>query len=118
MPLLEEEKYLIDLWEEAGAVETTGMGITKLSWQEIESWLNIRKLKGEAPLTAWEIETVRKLSEEYVAEYFAATDKTRKPPYEFESLEDIDREALSNKLKNVLSTFKKNPDESKYEVDE
>lgn len=118
MPDIESEAYLVRLWEEAGVVDTSGMGVTRLSWKEIEAWLNVREMRGELPLTSWEIETVRKLSEEYATEYSAATDVDREAPYVVESIEQVDRPAVMNKFKSILGTFKKADDGPRYTVEE
>jgi hypothetical protein len=112
MPPLEAETYLIQLWEEAGTIESNGMGITRLSWKEIEAWLAVRERKGELPLKAWEIDMVRMLSTEYVAEYQAASEVNAPAPYDGVTVEDLDRPAIANKMKSLLGAFKKKPDHS------
>lgn len=107
MPPLEAEAYLISLWEEAGTVESNGMGITRLSWKEIEAWLAVRERKGELPLKAWEIDVVRMLSAEYAAAYQAASEINAPAPYQGVTIEELDRTAVSNKVKNILGAFKK-----------
>lgn len=118
LPRVDEELYLLKLWEEAGSVETNGMGISKLSWEEIRAWLDVRNRRGEMPLSSFEIETVRELSEEYVSEYYAASDTDREPPYGGESIEQLDRDAVAKKVSNVFDAFKRDKDEPKYIVEE
>ncbi len=86
------------------------MGISKLSWQEIESWLNVMQYR----LTDWEKLTVRRLSEEYAAEYNQASDKTRKAPF---MADEIDRGLVANKIGNILGGLAAKT-ESKYEIEE
>jgi hypothetical protein len=118
MPELGPEAYIVGLWNEAGVATATGYGITKLYWQEIEAWLRIRNLKGELPLTPWEIDMVRRLSEEYSAEYGAASAKGHPAPYQIEDEDQLDRTALSSKFKNILSQFKSSDTNERYIVDE
>lgn len=118
MPELGAEEYIVGLWAEAGTIEQTGQGITRLSWQEIESWMHVRQLKGEVPLTAWEIDTIRRMSEEYSHEYSLASTKGHPAPYAVYSEEDFDRGAMGNKVANVLAGFKTVRDEPRYTVEE
>lgn len=111
MPPVDEAQYLIELWHEAGTIESSGMGISRLSWAEIGGWLKVREFKEEPPLTSWEIDTVRKLSEEYSSEYNLASQKDRPAPYEVEDTSQVDRVLVGNKVKNVLAGFKKNTKE-------
>lgn len=107
MPDIESEAYLVQLWEDAGVVEPGGMSTTRLSWKEILAWLQVRKIKGELPLLAWEIDVVRLLSSEYSTENSLATAKDRPAPYTIVDEDQLDRVALGSKFKNVLSQFKK-----------
>lgn len=110
-------EYLIEYWQEAGAIGCSGEGVTKLSWQEIEAWLNVkyrnekfgrvrrnsrRKRCGmQSPwlLADWEIDAVRRMSEEYASEYNQASDKSRPAPYVAEEIE----ESLAEEIKKVTS---------------
>ena len=85
------------------------MGISKLSWKEIDAWLT----RTEHELTLWEITTIRRLSEEYAAEYSQASEKDRPAPHVAAT---IDRVQIANKIGNVLAMFGK--PEPKYEVEE
>lgn len=79
------------------------MGIVPLSWQEIIAWKDAIDIS----VTPFEMSLVRILSKEYCEEYYAASDKDRPAPYDVVD-DQIDRDAISNKVKNVLSGFKKN----------
>lgn len=88
-------------------------GIIPLIWQEIKSWYEAN----EVELTAWEIATIRRLSVEYVQEYYASQEKGRPPPHVI-SIEELDRPAVANKIKSIFSGFRKQEDSPKYEVEE
>ncbi len=117
MPPVYEGHYLIELWHEAGTLESNGMGISKLSWQEINGWLSVRQKVGDPPLLHWEVELVRKLSEEYSSEYNQASDKNREAPYQADSLDDLDRAAVASKTKNIFASIRENA-KQKYIVED
>lgn len=117
MPPVYEGAYLIQLWHAAGTISTGGMGVARLSWPEIDGWLNVRNKIGDPKLLNWEVEIVRQLSEEYAGEYNLASDKDREPPYQTESLEDLDRAAVASKTKNIFAALRKNASE-KYTVED
>lgn len=110
LPPIFGAEYIIDLWHDLGVVESNSNGISRVSWQEFESWIKVRKHN----LNDWEISTLRKISEEYVAEYQQASEKTRPAPYAYD---DIDRKEVAKKIGNVLAGFKIKK-EPNYEVDE
>lgn len=112
------------------------MGLSELSWSEIVQWANqfystpvmvyvpagddqfIPTPTKECSLSTWELLTIRELSAAYAAEYSQASDKNRPAPYTPVSEDEIDRVALANKFRNILRSFKKNPQEPRYEVEE
>lgn len=113
MPDVGAAEYIIDFWHDAGTIGHASNGIAPLSWQEIQAWLSLN----EIVLSNFEIRMIRVLSQEYCGEYYAASDKDRPAPHEI--TEDmLDRVAVGNKIKNVLSRLKKIKDESKYIVEE
>lgn len=91
--------YVIGLLHESGLMSTNGMGPVPISWLEIDAWLRTANLD----LSLWEKLTVKRLSEEYVSELLQASDKNRPAPYVPEK-DDIDREAVANK---ILSIFRR-----------
>lgn len=117
MPPTSEGHYLIQLWHNAGTVSSSGMGIGRLTWQEIDGWLGVRDKIGDPKLLCWEVEIIRNLSEEYASEYNLASDKKREAPYQTEDLADLDRAAVANKTKNIFAALRKNAKE-KYIVEE
>lgn len=86
------------------------MGITPLSWQEIRAW----RLENELSVSLWEVQAIRMLSSEYCAEYYAASDVNRQPPYQDMLDEDFDRTAVSNKIENFFANLIRKDDEPKY----
>lgn len=65
------------LWHEVGECETGAAGPVPITWAELGAW---QRLTGR-DLTAWELRVLRKMSDEYVAESYAARDKKRAAPY-------------------------------------
>ncbi len=113
LPDVNEAQYLIEMWHHAGTVSQNANGISPLSWLEIRAW----RMENEIRIDNFEINTIRRLSQEYVGEYYAATDKNRVAPYEVQE-EEIDRKAIANKVKNVLAGFKQSNNESKYTTED
>ena len=95
----------MSLFHSAGTATQTGMGLVPLSWQEIESWVVCNGL--EESVTPWELSVVRKMSEAYASEYAQASSPSRPMPYRGVVEEDIDRDAIAAKVKNVLAAFKR-----------
>lgn len=94
------------------------MGITRLSWKEIDAWLNVREKIGEIPLKDYEVSLIRQMSEAYSSEYSQASDKAHPAPYSAETLDGhIDRAAVKNKLTSILGSFGKPDSGPKYEVE-
>lgn len=86
--------FLRILFFESGQCLATGQGLVPLTWQEIDAWIRVNQLD----LTLWEIETIRKMSEAYCAEYSRATDPQRPAPYSIVKEEDeIDEEVEMRK---------------------
>lgn len=117
--LSEYEQSLVQMWFAVGTVQQTSGGITPLTWHEIVSWakhfhrevtvemvehpLQSKRHKRtytpvvieRCSLTDWELEQIRNLSSEYVAEYHQTSPSREcpKPVY----IEDISEEdALIN----------------------
>jgi hypothetical protein len=102
--IAEGAEYLVSFFHSAGAATRTGMGLTPLSWMEIEAWVRCNAL--EDVVTPWELQVIRRLSEAYVTEYALASDPKRKMPYQ-PVVEEVDREAVAQKVSSVLSGFKR-----------
>jgi hypothetical protein len=103
MPPLDGAEYIVFMLQEAGTMSTTGMGVVPLSWQEIDAWLRVTDFRP----ALWERLMVRELSEVYVNEFMQASDRNRPQPYVHqEEPEEINRDAVENKLINALRGFK------------
>lgn len=97
---------MVTLLQEAGTMQSNGMGAVPLTWQEIESWLNTT----ERDLSIWEKLTIREMSEVYVSEFITASAKDAAAPYVPPvEPEGIDRKAVSDKILGVLRGFKRSP---------
>lgn len=64
IPDLGPAYYLFDLLFEVGPVESNGMGLAPLSWQEITAFASATNEISEP----WELRALRSMSEAYLAE--------------------------------------------------
>lgn len=98
MPPIEEAfQYCLALFFDSGQCLATGQGLIPLTWQEIDSWIKVTKLD----LTLWEIETIKKMSEAYCAEYSRATDPQRPAPYS--PVKEDDKIDVEAEMRKALS---------------
>lgn len=104
LPPMEGADHLVGYLMESGIAMSNGMGLTPLTWQELESWLRVTGL----PLSTWEKLMLREMSEAYVNEFSQASAKDRPAPYVY-TVDEIDREAVSDKLKSLFRSLKKRP---------
>lgn len=102
-PITSGSEYLVAFLHSAGSASATGMGLTGLSWQEIEAWVNCADMKGIA--TPRDLKTVHMLSRIYAGECAKASQKGAKPPYapkvEVEEIRDI----VSDKADNLFEAM-------------
>lgn len=85
-------------------MQSTGMGVSALSWSEIESWLRVTQLR----LSTWEKLTIKSMSETYAGELSTATKKDSPAPYtHVDEALIADRTMIASKLKNAFAAFKK-----------
>ncbi len=101
-------EFLVALLHSAGTASATGMGLTGLSWQEIEAWLKCTDMTGI--VTPRDLKTIHTLSRAYANECARATKKDAKPPYvsrEELEIEEIreKREVISNKIESFLMSM-------------
>lgn len=102
LPDVGDAGYLLSLLNEAGQVASGGMGITGLTWTEINSWLSTVELS----LTTWEKLIIYKMSQAYAGEYSAASDVNRQEPFiQIVAEEEIDRVAVASRIRNVLRSL-------------
>ena len=90
----------------AGTATQTGMGLVPLSWTEIKAWVDCYDLADT--VSPWELILIRKLSEEYCAEYHRASDVRRPEPYlpVVENVEEV-RDKVANQLASIFSGYTK-----------
>lgn len=109
--------YVVELLHEAGLMLHSGMGPVPLSWSEIQNWLTATGR--ELPL--WEKLTIKRLSEEYVAELSMSHARDREQPYvkptdtEGEELQH-QRDVVQNKFLALLSNRKSNRDKEESQL--
>lgn len=109
--------YLVGLLNEAGLMSSSGMGPVPLSWLEIDAWIRCTDLE----LTTWERLTIKRMSEEYVAER-CETDPRRDAPFTFMTDEEKGiaemRNTVQDKIMAMFSFFKRRDPKEDTETDE
>lgn len=105
LPDVEEASYIVDMWHECGTCGQGMSGPVPLTWSEIKAWKDLSGIN----ISHYELSSIRKLSIEYVGFYFEAQAKDCPAPHAIQ-IEQLDRTAVSNRIKGVLSSFKKTSD--------
>jgi hypothetical protein len=97
-------EYLVAFLHSAGTASATGMGLTGLTWQELDAW--VRCTDQEGIITPKDLKVVHMLSRVYANEYSLAGKKDAKPPYvpkvEEEEKEDV-RVVVSAKVEDIFA---------------
>lgn len=128
-PLSEYEQSLIGHWMQAGTVEQTANGLIALSWQEVNSWANrfhkdsfielIEHPRQSArhkktysavvvercSLVDWELDQIKKLSQEYASEYSQASKPDRACPTTI-FIDDVSEDDAIANAKKIREAFK------------
>lgn len=109
LPDVGSSYYVVKYWQDCGSVGYGSSGIVPLSWTEIRNW----REENDLEIDYRERKMIREMSKAYVSEFYAAKDPNRPAPYSIGIIE-LDRPAVSSKIANVLSGFKRNtqPDSS------
>lgn len=97
LPPLQAGEHIIGHLFDAGPVLHTGMGPVPLSWSELATWQGVTGVE----LTPWEVQTVRRLSAEYISTQQAAEDPSMPPPYAVAPTSD-QRARVAANLSSVL----------------
>jgi hypothetical protein len=79
-------EFLVLLFYDVGLCGQGANGATAISWQEIESWKRVTDQR----ITPWEADMLHKMSEAYVHEVHAGSERTRPMPF----VEDIKRDKV------------------------
>lgn len=103
LPDVGSSYYVVKYWQDCGSVGYGSSGIVPLSWTEIRNW----REENDLEIDYRERKMIREMSKAYVSEFYAAKDPYRPAPYSIEVVE-LDRPAVSSKIANVLSGFKRN----------
>jgi len=96
-------EVVIGHFHEVGRVGYSGMGVTPLTWQEIDSWASTTSLQ----LPVWERLAIHEMSMAYVGEYNQASDPNREAPFSVAEMRITDREKVAKDLKAAFSAFKR-----------
>ena len=75
-------EWLISDLFELGPVAAGGMGLSGVSWSEIEAWTRATR----TPLEPWEADALRRMSSAYASAYSASQDPDQKPYWAGEEL--------------------------------
>lgn len=103
LPDVGSSYYVVKYWQDCGSVGYGSSGIVPLSWTEIRNW----REENDLQIDHRERKMIREMSKAYVSEFYAAKDPNRPAPYSI-GIVELDRPAVSNKIANVLSGFKRN----------
>lgn len=95
-----ENEFLVLLFYEAGMYDCGAAGIIPLSWHTIACWLELL----ERDISLFDKETIRKMSEAYVSEYNAASDKNRARPF-VEMAEVITEDEVAKNAKSLKESL-------------
>lgn len=97
LPELEDGYHLVAALMEAGPVSCAGMGLSALSWQEINAWRDATA----SHLRPHELQLLRRLSAVYL-EQFEKSKSEACPAPEIIRAERGDAKKLAARIKNVL----------------
>lgn len=97
-------EYLVAFLHSAGTASATGMGLTGLSWQEIEAWVRCSDMAGI--VTPRDLKAMYMLSRVYARECAVATLKSAKPPYveKIATIEEV-RELVSEVVEDIFANL-------------
>lgn len=99
-PPIMHGQYLLDWLFEVGPVMLGGMAQAPLTFQEIESWA---RQTGRI-LSPWESQTMRALSQAFIAAGMEAEKPETPAPYDRQN-EQFDREKISKKVGNLFKAL-------------
>lgn len=100
LPNVGYAEYLFAYAEEIGLYRSNGFGIEPISWVEINAWNCSMPTK----LSAWELNTIHKISKAYVSSFNMSNEKSIPSPYQ---PEQFDREVVSNKVGSIFRALAK-----------
>lgn len=97
-------EYLVAFLHSAGTATATGMGLSGLSWQELEAWVRCADMA--SIVTPRDLRTVYTLSRAYARESAEATQKGAVAPYVPKvELEEETRELVASKVEDVFAAM-------------
>lgn len=95
-------EYLVAFLHSAGTASSSGMGLTGLSWQEIEAWVRCNDLTDI--VTPRDLKTVYMLSRVYAGEYYKGSQKGATAPYVPKlEMEEETRVLVSDKVDSLFA---------------
>lgn len=91
-------RYLVDYLFEVGPAGAGAFGATPLTHSELLAWqINMRRM-----LQPWEINMLRRLSAEWVAESYVAQEPDARPPWMGEIVTSEEKRSVASRLKAAL----------------
>ena len=97
-------EYLVAFLHSAGTVASNGMGLTGLSWQEIEAWVRCSDMQGI--VTPKDLRTIYTLSRVYARECSVASEKGATAPYKLKvEMSTEIREMVSEKADDLFASL-------------
>lgn len=99
MPPVEHGKYLLKYLHKVGPSMGTGMGAIPLTFGELQAWQQQTGLD----LQPWEVETLRRLSSDYVLETHRAASFAAMPPWVSDI--EVQRKAVDDGLRALFRSL-------------
>jgi hypothetical protein len=110
--LIEGSEYLVAFLHSAGTATANGMGLSGLSWQELESW--VRCTDNVGIVTPKDLKILHQLSRVYANESAVASKKGAVAPYipvleeeDVEEIRDIVEEKTIDVFEQMMSASKR-----------
>lgn len=100
MPELDDEAYLISIWQRAGMFEQGFNGPVSLSATELNTWAT----RCCVLLSPWEFEVILTISRTYCSKWSRSSDENEPPPFG-QLAQDFDRSAVAKKISNNFKAF-------------
>lgn len=101
MPETVGGEWLISDLFEVGPVASGGMGISGVSWSEIEAWMRATRTQ----LEPWEADALHRMSGAYASAYSASQDPDQKPYWSGEEIAEARVEQIERAEQSIGMIF-------------
>ena len=100
LPEIESCDYILEIWQKAGIVKSTGMGVVPLDWQDVKAFSSFYELN------AFEASAIVEMSRAY-SQGNNTKERNSKPPYQREySLAELIAREKSSELQEARHNAK------------